>query len=279
QNLYSNIKSSNRVNGITVFISTGYSPILVQNSENVNSKDMIKELSRLNIKILAYILNIAENAPYNEKIAKKPPNSFMIFQSQICHMVKAKYSHLNNHQVSSFIGYLWSKLSPELREDFISKELSERNIYKIKKNYYEKPNERNNAEKTYSEESSEINNAQKTYFQESNKINNNQKTYSKENKESTENLENPSMYAEESTEKFENPSAIKYITKKLESPSEMIDGEKSTEKLVDSVLMGMLSTENIENPLILINGGQSSRKLANLDSESLNFESLMSLIT
>ncbi|CAG8704935.1 4505_t:CDS:1, partial [Cetraspora pellucida] len=35
---------------------------------------------------------------------------------------------------------------------FISKELSERNICNIKKNYYEKPNERNNAEKTYTEE-------------------------------------------------------------------------------------------------------------------------------
>ncbi|CAG8795607.1 14838_t:CDS:1, partial [Racocetra persica] len=116
QNLYSNIKSSNRVNGITVFIPTGYSSILVQNSENVNSKDMIKELPELNIKIPAYILNTAENVSYNEKTAKKPSNSFMIFQSQICHMVKAKFSHLNNHQVSSFIGYLWSKLSPKLRE-------------------------------------------------------------------------------------------------------------------------------------------------------------------
>ncbi|CAG8770447.1 1460_t:CDS:2, partial [Cetraspora pellucida] len=77
----------------------------------------------------------------------------------------------------------------------------------IKKNYYEKPNERNNAEKTYSEEPSEINNTQKTYF------------------------------------------------------------EKSTDH---SVLTGMLSIENIENLLTLINSGKSLEKLASLDFESFD---------
>ncbi|CAG8804960.1 21412_t:CDS:2, partial [Racocetra persica] len=158
-------------------------------------------------------------------------------------------------------------------DSFISKELSEKNTCNIKKNYYEEPSERNNAEKTYSEESSEksseINNAQKTYFQESNEINNNQKTYSEENKEIHQIKFPLTGYVFNEWQSTENP----FI------PSKMIDGEKSTEKLVDSMLMGMLSIENIENPLTLINGGQSSRKLVNLDSESLNFESLMSLIT
>ena len=49
---------------------------------------------------------------------KKTPNSFMIFRTQICHMVKAKYNHLSNHQVSSLIRYLWSKLTPELKEEY-----------------------------------------------------------------------------------------------------------------------------------------------------------------
>ncbi|CAG8710835.1 15817_t:CDS:2, partial [Racocetra fulgida] len=56
---------------------------------------------------------------------------------------------------------------------FISKELSERNICNIKKNYYKESSKRNNVEKTYSEESSK----------KINEINNNQKTYSEENKE------------------------------------------------------------------------------------------------
>ncbi|CAG8809632.1 7074_t:CDS:1, partial [Racocetra persica] len=66
-NLYSNIKIGNGVNRITVFIPSGYSPILLRNSENVISKDMIKELPGLNIKILSFILNTVANTLYNKK--------------------------------------------------------------------------------------------------------------------------------------------------------------------------------------------------------------------
>ncbi|CAG8760259.1 26200_t:CDS:2, partial [Racocetra persica] len=145
-------------------------------------------------------------------------------------------------------------------DSFISKELKSS----------KKSSEINNAQKTYFEESNKINNKQKTYFEENKEVlfdylqgfeqlfsmlseysifgldSSNQlllTSYGFNEWQSTENLKNPSMYAEESTKKFKNPSAItyeEYTTKKLESPSEMIDGDKSTEKLVDSVLMGML---------------------------------------
>ncbi|CAG8801079.1 25574_t:CDS:1, partial [Dentiscutata erythropus] len=112
-NLNSNIKSSN---GMTVFIPSSYFPILVRNSENVSSKDIIKELSRLNIKTLAFILNTTVNISYNEKTLKKSLNAFMIFQSNICHVVKNKFSHLSNHQVSKLIRQLWSMLDPEVKK-------------------------------------------------------------------------------------------------------------------------------------------------------------------
>ncbi|CAG8803324.1 4555_t:CDS:1, partial [Dentiscutata erythropus] len=114
-NINSNIKSSN---GITVFIPSGYFPILVRNNENVSSKDMIKELPRLNIKIPAFILNTTVNTSYNEKTLKKSPNAFMIFRSNICHVVKNKFSHLSNHQVSKLIGQLWSMLDPEVKKEY-----------------------------------------------------------------------------------------------------------------------------------------------------------------
>ncbi|CAG8694915.1 6860_t:CDS:2, partial [Cetraspora pellucida] len=163
-------------------------------------------------------------------------------------------------------------------DSFISKELSEKNICNIKKNYYEEPNKRNNAEKTYSEESSEINNTQKTYSKKLSKINNYQKTYLEENKEVS--LD----YSQEFEQFFSLPSEYNIFglellnqflltgysfdkwqsTKNLENLSALIYEEKLTETLENHsalIYEEQSSTKKLENPSALIYKEQSTNKL------------------
>ncbi|CAG8554478.1 32755_t:CDS:1 [Racocetra persica] len=117
-NLISNIENSNEITGITVFIPSGFSPVLVRNNETVNSQNMIKEIPRLNIKILVLVLNTGIDISLNEKATKKAPNCFMLFRKDMCHIVKAYYQHLSNHEVSILIAKLWKHVNDEIKDEY-----------------------------------------------------------------------------------------------------------------------------------------------------------------
>ncbi|CAG8525541.1 15274_t:CDS:2 [Dentiscutata erythropus] len=205
-NLLSEIKSSNGVNGITIFIPCGYSSVLICNNENVNSKNMIKELLWLNLKIPAFILNTESDTPLNEKTATKPAKCFLIFRNGIHLEIQKQYPWLSNHEVSKLAGILWNILDSKSKEKY--KQLAE--IEQLENNaqepYSEESNE-NNAQKPYYDESSEKNNINTPYSEESSEI---QKTYAEKNDilglntsnqlgcESTENLENSSLIYDQS---------------------------------------------------------------------------------
>ncbi|CAG8625434.1 17711_t:CDS:2, partial [Cetraspora pellucida] len=286
----------NRGNGVNVFISSGYSPILLRNSENVISKNMIKELPGLNIKIPAFILNTAANTSYNEKT----------------------YNHLSNHQVSSLIGYLWSKLTSELREEYqqqakkikldyqkqnkgkytykkrssnkktrdvskkkkltqvsntkeISLSSSTENNEELLTDNLEKifnfPLDRfiskelskknmNNIKKNYYEDLSERNNVKNTHSEELSEINNAQETYSEKSNE-INNFQK--SYSEEN-----NDNALFDYQQLFSFLSEYdIFGLDTSNQLPLTGIDGWQSTEKLENPSTIIYREQSTEKLEN----------------
>ncbi|CAG8484068.1 22814_t:CDS:2 [Racocetra persica] len=331
-NIISNIENSNEITGITVFIPNGFLPVLVQSNETVNLQNMIKELPKLKIKIPAWVLNTAGiDQSLNEKVTKKAPNCFMLFQKDMCHIVKAYYQHLSNHEVSILIAKLWKQVNDEIKDEYrkqaqeIQKEYQKRNadnrvkyIYKRKLPEEKVHHKRNKYtdnqiselrdqigfDSNSKENNDELQNKLKnildlsldnTIISKKTNEKNNVKTYSEE----SENKEVSFAYPQEfdlslqsgynlfgnqfsftdfgyETENFEDPYNNPYAsitTNKVEDSNELISYEKKfTEKLADeSELMDMLTTESKESPF---NSEQSSKKIANLD-----IESLMSIIT
>ncbi|CAG8581786.1 23586_t:CDS:2, partial [Racocetra persica] len=95
--IFQNIK---HINGISVFISQGYSPILI--SEDATKKlKTIKELLELNIRVLALIFNSV----------KCPLNAFILYQKE-----KIKDNpNMNTRQISKIARNKWNKL-PESKK-------------------------------------------------------------------------------------------------------------------------------------------------------------------
>ncbi|CAG8817329.1 44190_t:CDS:2 [Gigaspora margarita] len=297
-NLLSDIKSSNGVNGITIFILSGYSSVLIRNNEDVNSKNMIKELSWLNLKIPAFILNTEID----------------------------RYPWLSNHEVSKLTGVLWNMLDPKIKEEY--KQQAEIKLLEFRKNNKGKKynkKERKSNEKTKNvtkrtrteenstssylniiskdaskrmrpeensassyldiiskelsnileikknkyEESGDKNNAQEPYSEESNEKNNVQEPYFGEsierNYEESSNIH--TLYSEQSSKR--NDNQIAYTEKSNEYASfdyqqefgQLFNSPNNILGLNTSNQLGWESTENLENSSLIYD--QSGVKLAN----------------
>ncbi|CAG8768779.1 719_t:CDS:2, partial [Cetraspora pellucida] len=142
-NLISNIENSNKITGITIFISSGFSSVLVRSNETVNSQNIIKELPKLKIKIPAWVLNIVGmDQSLTKKITKKASNCFMLNRKDMCHIVKAYYQYLRNHEVLILIAKLWKQVNDEIKDEY------KRRAQKIQKEY-QKQNADNSVKYTY----------------------------------------------------------------------------------------------------------------------------------
>ncbi|CAG8727775.1 36226_t:CDS:1 [Gigaspora margarita] len=295
-------------NGMTVFIPNEYSPVLVRNNnKTVNSQNMIKELPGLKIpRIPAYILNTEPHKSLPEQKSKKPPNSFIIFRNDMCHIVKAKYPQFSNHEVSCFIGKLWCELSQELKREYQQRAKEIKLEYQKQNSGYKYTYKKKSAEISYKKKRLETNHKNNggeltekvkqilnfhlnnSISKESNEINDCQEVYSKDPNEKNN---------ETKEESFDYPQYVEFdmfgldpsgqipsyylngwppSTENIDNSSALIYGEQFIDKSEKPLYSGML-TENLNNHTVLneknTETSQSSKKVANL-----NFEALMKLI-
>ncbi|CAG8661308.1 17022_t:CDS:2, partial [Racocetra persica] len=208
---------------------------------------------------------------------------------------KAKYNHLSNYQVSSLIGYLWSKLTSELREESSNKKTRDvskkkkltqvSNTKEISSSSSTKNNRElltDNLKKIFNflldrfiskelKELSEINNAQETYSEKLNEINNIQKPYSEENNDDI-------LFDYKQLFSFSSEYDIFGLDISNQLLLTGIDGWQSTEKLENpsTVIYREQSTEKLENPFELIYNERSTVDHSLYSIE--NIESLLMLI-
>src|SRR6266498_1528785 len=87
------------------YIPKEYIPVLIKKHLFKNSEKAVKKFK--NIKIPLYVLNDFELS------TKKPPNSFIIFRSEIFKNVKNEFPNSTSRELSKIIGNLWNQMTKE----------------------------------------------------------------------------------------------------------------------------------------------------------------------
>ncbi|CAG8743406.1 3596_t:CDS:1, partial [Rhizophagus irregularis] len=105
------------------YIQNDYIPVLINKSLFKNSEKAIKRINNINVPL--YVL-------YDfELLTKKPPNSFILFKSEIFKLVKLKYPNTTSRELSKIIGNMWNNTTKENKLPYIEKSI------KIKKEHEE----------------------------------------------------------------------------------------------------------------------------------------------